>query len=134
MPTGLGGDGGDVYFYADIVDPAGGGTLYNAGAIDTTGGDGDGGGGDGGYVGAWLDGPAAGDGVASSNAYNLAGIDTRGGKATGANGSGGDGGDIWMGIYAEGGSLNVLGVKKIDATGGDGAEGGGSRRRRVLLQ
>ena len=57
LPGGFGGDGGAVYFYADITDTAGGGTLYNAGAIDTTGGDGDGGGGDGGYVGAWLDGP-----------------------------------------------------------------------------
>ena len=57
---GFGGDGGPVYFYADITGMAGGGTLYNAGAIDTTGGDGDGGGGDGGYVGSWLDGPAGG--------------------------------------------------------------------------
>jgi hypothetical protein len=124
--TGAGGDGGEVYLYADIG-ADGGGTLYNAGAIDTTGGDGDGDGGDGGYVGAWIDGPAAvPDMVASSNAYNLAGIDTRGGAVTGEDGSGGDGGEIWMALYPEGGSFNVLGVKKIEATGGDGAEGGGS--------
>ena len=61
----------------------------------------------------------------SSNIYVLAGIETTGGKVTGANGTGGTGGDIWMGINAAGGSLEILGLKNLTTTGGDGAEGGG---------
>ena len=43
---------------------------------------------------------------------------------TGANGDGGDGGDISMAIAAEGGRIQLLRIKRITTTGGDGAEGG----------
>ena len=125
--TAGGGDGGDTYFYLEVNDPAGGGSLISAGAIDTSGGDGLDGGGTGGDVSVDLSGPPAdGDGIDSSNIFVLGGIDTHGGSVTDPNGDGGDAGDLSMTIEAGGGSLELLGFSNIDATGGDGAGGGGS--------
>jgi hypothetical protein len=119
---GTGGAGGDVYLYTDVTTV--GESLISWGKIDSSGGDGNGGGGAGGDVGVGLYGPAAAEGV-SSNVYVLAGVDTTGGATTGPDGNAGAGGDITMAIQAPGGSLEILGLKKIEAMGGNGADGGG---------
>ena len=122
---GMGGDGGDVTLYG-VVGPEDVGSLISIGKIDTTGGDGVGGGGHGGYVGLNLEGPPATE-TTSNDIFVLTGIDTSGGAVTGANGDGGDGGGISMAIASEGGRIQLLRIKRITTTGGDGAEGGVAR-------